>query len=268
MLGYRHDREDWDYLRANAIEFPQTVCASGDIPEEFRPKLTKKNQRRTQSCVGHGRSTMFEHLNFLMTGEIVVYSAWYAYLAAQQASNMFGVDEGATLAGAMRSGGVCRDELLPFPGYYTTNMPQAAVNEAKDHPIVQFSELRGYDAVWRYTSTHQGPVLIGTEWMEGHAWIGKDGLETRQTAFRGNSLGYHCRCVIGWSKRRDSQGRRYLWCHNSHSSEWGNEGESEIEPQLFDDWANDRFAAFFGASEVRPYAPRPVAWRDQNFMVC
>ena len=267
MLGYRPDREDWDYLRANAVAFPASCCATGEIPEDFHPKLITKNQKRTSSCVGHGRSTMFAHLNWLITGEEVNYSAWYAYLAAQMSSNMFGSDDGATLAGAMASGGVCREELLPFPGYYATSIPRAAADEAKQHPILQFSELRGYDAIWRYTSSHQGPILIGTEWRDGHTEIGPDGLESRATALRGSSLGYHCRCVIGWSPRRDAQGRRWLRCKNSHSEAWGNQGESEIEPALFDEWANDRFSAFFGASESRPFEPRPVAWLDQIWAV-
>ena len=269
MLGYRQDREDWDYLKACQTPFPVTCCASGDIPDEDHPNLITKNQKQTSSCVGHGLSTLFAALNLLMTGEEVNYSAWFAYLEAQIASNMFGKDEGANLAGAMLAGrnvGNCRDEFLPFPGYYTTKIPKAASEEAKNHQLVQFSQLKGFDDVWRYVSTHQGPVLIGTEWFEGHSWIGKDGLETVQTALRGASLGYHCRCVTGWSKRRDSQGRRYLWCKNSHSKEWGNQGESEIEPRLFDEWANDRFAAFFGACESRPYEPRPVAWNAKQFV--
>lgn len=267
MLGYRHDREDWDYLRANSVEFPVSCCAAGEIPEEYHPKLITKNQRRTNACVGHGKSTMMAALNLLLTGEEVNYSAWLAYLLAQKASNMFGVDEGATLAGAMQSPGCCRDELLPFPGVYSSNLPAAAIAEAAEHQILQYSELRGYDAIWRYLSSHQGPILIGTEWREGQSWITKDGIESKQTALRGASLGYHCRCVIGWSKRRDSQGRHWLKCKNSHSTEWGDQGESDIEPALFDEWANDRFSAFFGASESRPYAPRPVAWREQKFVV-
>ncbi|WP_010584436.1 C1 family peptidase [Schlesneria paludicola] len=266
MLGYRQDREDWDYLRANAKAFPANCCATGEIPDDFHPQLRTKNQKQTNSCVGHGRSTMFAHLNWLITGEEVDYSAWYAYLTAQRACNMFGVDEGATLAGAMASGGCCREDTLRFPGYYTTSMPAAAVTEAKEHPILQFSELRGYDAIWRYTSTHQGPVLIGTEWYEGHARLGKDGLESKASCLRGSSLGYHCRCIIGWSSRRDSLGRRWLRCKNSHSTEWGNQGESEIEPALVDEWANDRFSAFFGASELRPFEPRPVNWLDHQWI--
>ena len=268
MLGYRQDREDWDFLRSNAVEFPVSCCASGDIPEEFHPRLITKNQKQTNSCVGHGKSTLLAALNLLQTGEEVNYSAWFSYLAAQQASNMFGVDEGATIAGAMANGqGGCRDELLPFPGHYDTRIPAAAIAEAREHPVLQFSELRGYDAIWRYTSSHQGPVLIGTAWYEGQGRLGRDGVETKATAFRGSMLGYHCRCFIGWSKRRDSQGRRFLWCKNSHSTAWGNQGESEVEPALIDEWANDRFAAFFGASESRPFAPRPVAWRDHKFVI-
>jgi hypothetical protein len=167
---------------------------------------------------------------------------------------------------AGRNVGCCRDELLPFPGYYNPNLTKKACDDAKNHELVQFSRLLGYDDVWRYVSTHQGPVLIGTEWFEGNAGQGKDGIETVQSTFRGASLGYHCRCVIGWSKRRDSAGRHYLWCKNSHGKEWGNQGESEIEPRLFDEWANDRFAAFFGACESRPYEPRPVAWAAKPFI--
>jgi hypothetical protein len=267
MLGYRQDREDWDYLRANSVEFPVTCCATGEIAEDFHPQLITKNQKRTNSCVGHGRSTMFAALNLLITGEEVNYSAWFAYLQAQKSSNMFGIDEGANLAGAMASGGVCRDELLPFPGYYTTNIPAAALAEASEHPILQYSEVRGYDAIWRFLSSRQGPVLIGTQWLEGHSELGPDGIESRASCLRGGLLGYHCRCVLGWSKRRDDQGRRFLWCKNSHSADWGNQGESEIEPQLFDEWANDRFGAFFGASDSRPYEPRPVAWREQKFVI-
>lgn len=280
MLGYRHDLEDWDYLRANSVQFPAACCAAGEIPDDFHPQLITKNQKTTSSCVGHGLSTMAAALNLLITGQEVNYSAWFAYLQAQRHSffvnggirySMLGSDDGANLAGAMEAfklGGLCRDELLPFPGYYTTNLPKAAVDEAKDHLLLQFAELRGYDEVWRYVSSFQGPVLIGTEWYEGNDSLRGDPVETRAKCRRGNSRGYHCRCVIGWSNRRDEQGRRYLRCKNSHSAAWGVNGESEIEPAFFDDWANDRFAAFFGASESRPYEPRPVAWLDHKFVVC
>jgi len=279
MLGYRHDREDWDYLTANTVAFPRSCRAAGDLPDEYHPNLITKNQQQTSSCVGHGTSTFFAALNLLLTGQEVNYSAWFCYLAAQQSSffldrgvtrSMFGTDEGATLAGAMeagKTGGYCRDELLPFPGYYSTNIPKAARDEAKAHVLLQFARLQGYDEIWRFISSNQGPVLIGTEWRDGHRNLGRDGIETRASVLRGSSLGYHCRCVIGWSRRQDDQGRHYLWCKNSHSTDWGNNGESEIEPALFDEWANDRFAAFFGGSESRPYEPRPVAWLDQQFVI-
>jgi hypothetical protein len=166
-----------------------------------------------------------------------------------------------------KTGGFCRDQLLPFPGYYSTDIPKAARDEAKDHVLLQFAKLQGYDEIWRFISSNQGPVLIGTEWREGHRNLARDGVETRASVLKGSSLGYHCRCVIGWSRRQDDQGRHYLWCKNSHSANWGNNGESEIEPALFDEWANDRFAAFFGGSESRPYEPRPVAWLDQQFVI-
>lgn len=279
MLGYRADREDWDYLKANSVQFPQSCRATGEIPDDFHPTLTTKNQAQTSSCVGHGLSTMQEALNLLQTGEAVNYSAWFAYLMSQKSSlytsggatrSMFGSDEGATLSGAMeafKNGGGCRDELLPFPGYYSTHIPKVAIDEAKQYQLLQFAKLNGYDEIWRYVSTHQGPVLIGTQWFEGHGQLRGDGVETRSKCLRGASLGYHCRCVIGWSNRRDEQGRRYLRCKNSHSKHWGLEGESEIEPAFFDHWAQDRFSAFFGASESRPYEPRPVAWLDHSFVI-
>lgn len=271
MLGYRVDREDWDYLRDRSVEFPAACCAAGDVPDEFRPKLRTKMQARTNSCVGHALSTLFAALNLLITGEEVDYSAWFAYLVAQAASDMLGADQGATIAGAMRAGhdvGCCRDELLPFPGgRYLMHMPPAAQAEAKQHQLGQFTELRGYDSLWRFVSTHQGPMLIGTPWREGQVEIGPDGLETRKTALKGAMLGYHARCIIGWSKRLDDQGRHFLRCKNSHSERWGDQGESDIEPALFDEWANDRFSAFFGASESRPFEPRPVAWKEQRWIV-
>jgi hypothetical protein len=269
MLGYRHDREDWDYLRANSVQFPAACCAVGEIPDDYHPKLTKKNQKRTNSCVGHGLSCLMAAVQFLLTGQDRNYSAWYAYLSAQRASDMFGTDEGATIAGAIKAAssvGVCSDELAPFPGCYDTRLSAQAAAQAKEHTLTQFSELRGYDEIWRYASSNQGPVLIGTQWYEGHQNIGPDGLETKQKALAGAMLGYHCRCVIGWSPRRDRQGRHYLRCQNSHSEAWGNQGESEIEPVLFDEWANDRFAAFFGGSDSRPFEPRPITWQNQNWM--
>jgi hypothetical protein len=278
MLGYRADREDWDYLLGNSSAFPASCKASGDVPDNFHPKLITKNQWQTNSCVGYGLSTLYAALNLLLTGEEVNYSAWFAYLAAQRESwyldrgqtvNMFGSDDGATLAGAMKAAstvGVCRDELYPFPGRYVTSVPKAATDEAAQHCVIQYAKLTGYDEIWRFLSSNQGPVLIGTQWREGQAMLGREGVESRSTALVGSSLGYHCRCVIGWSTRRDSQGRRYLRCKNSHSIDWGNQGESEIEPDLFDVWAQDRFAAFFGASESRPYEPRPVAWVDHPFV--
>lgn len=265
-LGLLLEDEDRDWLTANATDFPAACCANEtDLPDEFLIPLTHKNQRRTNKCAAHAGSSLFEGLNWLLTGETKVYGVEQLYIDAQRRGGFFGRDKGTSITSILQAGlgdGCCLDATHPFAERYETDIPANARREAAEHKLLgQYARLRGYDAVWRFLSTMSGLIVIGTQWLEGQAALRGSGRPETLADLRGDLLGYHARLFCGWSKRRAADGRRFLWCLNSHG-----DGVREVAPDVVDHWAEDSLCEMLGASELRPFEPRPISWKETRWL--
>lgn len=211
------------------------------------------------NCAGHARSTVMEYINWIDTrGQVIQLSRMYAYLTAQMESGISG-DQGATISGAMQAAkrrGCCLETTFPYPGRYTPTIPQAAHAEAKDHKLKNHAVLRDYSQCFNFLASGVGGIEIGIPWTSTLANNRTGVIESAG----GQTYGGHALAIIGYTKRKDRQGRQYLLMFNSHGRQWAANGVAEIAPTLFDRWGQDRYSEMIGASDLEEFAPRKIDW--------
>lgn len=177
----------------------------------------------------------------------------------QKQSGLFGRDVGATISGvvsAMNKLGVPREVTFPYPGVYRTQIPAAAYSEANDHRILSVSPMRSYDDCFTFLAAGIGAIQIGIDWTSSLA-NNRDGVIEQVS---GGTYGGHSVSLVGYSARRDTQDRQYLWLHNSHGTGWGNQGWSEVAPRVIDSWIErSSLGEFMGLSDMESYERR---WID------
>lgn len=252
-LGWRVDLEDRGQLYAGALDasFLQESAAFM-APDEIdhRGWLRVENQGRMGSCSGHAVTTDQEILWYLATGgQTVQLSRMLGYLAGQKCCGLLGSDQGATITGSIRGAreiGCCLEEVFPYPGQYTSHIPQAALDAAKSHLCAQHAVLRSYDDCFRWLATGTGVIEIGITWDSTLA-NNTSGVIDR---LGGQVYGGHALAVVGYSKRVDDRGRKFLWMVNSHGRGWGREGWAEVAPALFDRWGQTRNSELIGLTDI------------------
>lgn len=227
---------------------------------DHRKWLATENQGGVGSCAGHAGADCAQVCNWIAThGEAVRMSRMWCYLMGQKQSGLFGRDVGATISGvvsAMNQFGVPREATFPYPGAYRTQIPAAAFTEAKEHRILSASPMRSYDECFAFLASGIGAIQIGIDWTSSLAGC-RDGVIERVS---GGSYGGHSVSLVGYSARRDSQDRQYLWLHNSHGTGWGNEGWGEVAPRVIDAWIEKSgVGEFMGLSDMEAYERR---WID------
>jgi len=253
-LGWIREEENVSYLRNEGLKFkPQLTFAA---PEEFdtRSIINVENQGGTSSCVGHATSSCMEACAYIAAANTNnqqpdQFSRWYAYLSAQEAGGMLGRDNGATMSGAakaMKSKGCCKESTLPFTGRYFTKIPSAAHTEASKFKIQSHTSLTNYQSVFDFIAGGFGGVIIGIAWTSR--------LANSNGVFELNDVkgggGGHALLLWGYSRRVDSQGRKYIWLHNSHSKSWGNGGRAEVAPDVIEWWGQSRSNEMIGLSDL------------------
>lgn len=227
---------------------------------DHRKWLLTENQGGVGSCAGHAGADCAQVCNWIATrGEAVRMSRMWCYLMGQKQSGLFGRDVGATISGvvgAMHRHGVPREETFPYPGAYRTAIPAAAHEEAKQHRILSVSPMRSYADCFTFLAAGLGGIQIGIDWTSSLAG-NRDGVIEQVS---GGSYGGHSVSLVGYSARRDSANRQYLWLHNSHGTGWGNRGWAEVSPRIIDDWIGRSGGnEFMGVSDLEAYERR---WND------
>jgi hypothetical protein len=257
-LGWRQDLERREELHGTATPFvcPRTYSAPDEI---LHPWLTIHNQGNMGSCSGHAISTCCEVLAYIQSGGTVIqYSRMFGYLAGQTFDNLLGSDNGATITGSVRGAvemGSCLEDLFPYPQSYTRNIPSAAKEAAKSRLVKSHSVLKSYDDCYKWLATGTGDIEIGISWTASFA-DNKDGVIEQQS---GQVYGGHALAVVGYTKRVDNQGRKYLLMINSHGEGWGKMGRAEVAPALFDKWGKDRQSELIGVRDQSgDFGPRKV----------
>lgn len=263
-LGWRHDLEDSDYLHADAglmRALPETF----DAPEAIDPRgwLKIEDQGQVGSCSGHAMSSCCEVLNWIDTaGGEVQLSRMFAYLMGQKEDGIRG-DNGATISGVVKSAkrnGICLESTFPYPGRYVSEIPDAAVGEAKDHKILQHQPLSNYADCFRWLATGAGVIEIGIPWRSDLA-NNRNGVIEQAG---GQNYGGHALAIVGYTTRKDSSGRNYLIMANSHGTGWGKNGFAEIAPSLFDAWGRDSYSEMIGVTDIEEFDGGRVDWLKNN----
>jgi C1A family cysteine protease len=231
--GYRYELENTLRLNKNTCSFaPIDQLILADPPEEIDPRKWHKieNQGSMGSCRGHSLSSMGEYCYYIATGEVTQFSPLFAYYATQKVDGLAGADRGATISGGMEVAtgvGFCPLEIMPYPNpvRYRWELPEAALKAAGDFKCEKWYEIRSYEQAFKFLASGQGGVDLGLLWSDSMS-PSSEGLILDYTPGGGG----HAVCFLGYSKRTDSLGRKFLILVNSWDKTWGKGGFAEVAP--------------------------------------
>lgn len=258
--GYDPELEDLQSLADNHREFRYAVDGMFSAPEEIDPRKWHRieNQSSMGSCQGHALSSVGEMAFIIAIGEVIQFSPMWCYLNTQKIDGLLGSDRGSTISGGAKCAktvGFVPEEMFPYPrpARYHSNIPDELYPEAAKFRIQSHSILTSYEDVFQYLASGQGGVEIGISWG---LQPNREGVVERFNSGGGG----HAVSFLGYSTRKDSQGRNYLWLANSWDTSWGRGGWAEVSPRAVDEMSRHRYTVMIGMSDLTTPEPRPVDW--------
>jgi hypothetical protein len=264
-FGWRRDRENVALLAGNSDHIHAAV-AGFTAPEEIDPRPWHRieNQKNMGSCEGHANSSVCEMAYHIATDDVTQFSPLFAYYAAQKIDGLLGSDNGATITGGMQAAkqfGSCPLEKMPYPDpvQYTGRFPDGAFEAAKPFLIRSHAVCRSYNDVFTFLASGQGGVEIGIAWGQG--------LQVNQQGcveFYTPGPGGHALCFLGYSRRVDSQGRKYMRLANSWSEHWGDKGWAEVAPRAVDQMCQHPDTVMIGLSDLTTPKVRVIKWAGKK----
>jgi Papain family cysteine protease len=265
FTGYRLDLENRTELLSSSIPFRDAVAEFTDIPDEIDPRPWHRIEMQggMGSCQGHALSSVCEMAYHIATGQVTQFSPLFGYYVSQKLDGLLGRDAGSTIMAGVRCAkefGQCPADVMPYPNpvVYTGLIPSAAYEAASPFRIRSHAICKSYEDVFTFLSRGLGGVEIGIPW--GNELTPRDGRIERFVPGGGG----HAVCFLGYSRRRDSQGRRYLWLANSWSSTWGNNGWAEVAPVAVDQMGAHPFTTMVGLSDLSVPVPRNINWQQES----
>jgi len=267
QVGWRVDLEGPESdlrkeLIAGSTDFREAVDGLFSAPAEIDPRPWHRieNQKSMGSCAGHAQSSVCEMAYHIATGEVTQFSPLFAYYAAQKIDGITG-DNGSTISGSCKNAmknGACPLDVMPYPNpvRYTGVVPKEAYESASPFKIRSHSVCKSYDDVKAFIASGQGGVQIGINW--GGTNPNSEGVIE---SFRPGSGG-HSVCFLGYSSRKDSEGRNYLWMANSWAETWGNHGWAEVSPKAVDQMFQNSYTVMIGMSDLSTPTPRKIDWAE------
>jgi hypothetical protein len=263
FTGYDPSAENRDAIRATSISLGFTV---GDYaaPAEVdpRPLMRHDKQLNMSSCQGFSLSNACEYVWALAQGGFSAerqLSSLFAYLETQRLDGLIGRDVGSTISGGLKAAatiGMLPESDLPYRTPYPNNartiVTDAMRAKAGRFKIRSHTWLESYDAIFQYLASGVGAVHTGTLW--------NDSFYARNGVLESISLrsgGGHATAWLGYSKRKDSKGRNYIWRLNSHNDSW-----TEIAPSVIDALCRHQYTSIVGVSDLSTPVPKPerVLW--------
>lgn len=251
------DEEDRDHLVATASPIPEMLFSA---PEEIDPRKLfpahrwVENQGSQGSCAGHANTTILEYcLGIAQMAEPVHLSRQYSYICAQKKSGITG-DRGSTIDGNVRvaSEGIPEEQFWPYTGRYHTSPPggwEPAQENAKKYRLAKHAVLKSYDEVFAWIASGTGAVNIGISWGVPDAPVCEN---------YSRSGGGHAVALIGYTKRKDSQGRNYILLLNSWGANWGNGGWCEVAPKAIEQMLQSGYTVMIGMTDMVDIKPREI----------
>lgn len=244
---------------------PMPVCAPGDLVdevlwEEFPGHLRIRQQLQTNSCEGHASTHAAIQAAYCQSGQVYDLSPWFSYLMAQKMGGNFGRDNGAYLGAGCKAAqeiGYAPEKLVPNKGYYYTQIPAEAMAEASKVKALHTVDIEsgGYDALRLLLGQQMGAGVFAVNWP-----IGKDG-DGNVSQYRPLGGGGHAMAWIALSTKKDSHGRPWVWCANSHPSFTTYLMSPTAVQQIVDE---DSWGCW-GVSTMSVMKP-VVDWRQQEIM--
>lgn len=273
-FGLIWDRNALNHIKESGWHNWQQFAGASQAPTDYLPQIIadmewheEREQGRMNSCPGFGGMTARQIATYQSTGgkDKTSLSPMWTYITAQLADGRAGSDCGATVKGVRLSliGGCLPEEDMPYTGqYYLPNDVQLAAMRSKaakrSVPTTAWIGNHNEAELWLQSF---GPIVFTSQWLNTFDVSGKEVFDTWGV----QSRGMHCYNLIGWSRRRDTQGRRYLRVRTSNVTKWGRNGVAEFSPRLIDWLFQDRWTVAFGVTDRGPANPRPIGMLDYKF---
>jgi len=269
FTGYNPELERVDEIRQSAVAFTITY---GDYqaPDEIDPrgKIRHDKQFNMGSCAAFSLTNGGEYIGTALHGwatftDVFQFSQLFAYLETQRIDGLLGRDVGSTIAGGLR---VAREigflpladlpYRTPYPANARSLITDAMRAKASALKIGSHSWLKSYDDIFNYLGSGAGCCHTGTVWND--SFYASNGVLERISLSNG---GGHATCWAGYSKRKDSRGRNYIWRINSHNDSW-----TEIAPSVIDALCSHRYTSIVGISDLSIPKPRKIDFSKTSIL--
>jgi hypothetical protein len=266
FTGYPIELEDRDAIRDSATVF---AVKSTDYaaPDEIDPRALMRHDKQGNmgSCQGFSLANCGEYL-WALTHDAVSderqFSSLFAYLESQRFNKLLGRDEGSTITAGLKVAteiGFLSEKDLPYRTPYPSNARTLVSDfmrqEAAKFKIRSHSWLTSYQQIFDYLASGAGAVHTGTSWNQ--SFYASSGVLERISF--GMRDGGHATAWLGYSKRKDSQGRNYIWRLNSHNDSW-----TEMAPSVIDQLCRHQYTSIVGISDLSTPGPRDVVWSKER----
>ncbi len=234
------------------------------VPEKLHDEppdiVNREMQWETNRCASFSTTTNGEVVWWQATGEMLQFSPDWNYLRSGIIAGMRG-DVGRPLSSVIASGkqdGFCLESVFPSGAHsVNTNAPSGAASDAAQRKITHTIDIRsgGYDAVRTLIGQNMGTCEIATYWPIQYA---SDGFTVEHYTPLGR--GGHARAFLFLSSRKDSQGRPYVWCANSHGITAQHRDYELWSPAAIDELLSNDPWGCQGISAMSTPAPHEVDW--------
>ena len=235
-------------------------------PEEIdpRPLVRHDDQGNMGSCGGFGNTNCGELLWAYHTGSMSndrQFSPLFSYLLAQERDNLIGRNAGSTISSGLKISkevGYLELKYLAYRTPYPSNARSVVTDEmrkqasgATGFSLKSHAWLESYDQIFQYLASQSGAVYVGSIWNNSFYSQSKV-LDSVNLSGGGG----HAYAFLGYSKRKDSRGRNYIWRLNSHSMDsW-----TEIAPSVVDAMCKHRWSSIVGVSDLQVPGPNKRSW--------
>ena len=262
FTGYNPELERRDEI-ANSSTPMLFTMRDFSAPDEIDPRklIRHDDQGNMSSCGGHGNTNAAEFVWALSDGQYSEgkqLSRLFAYLEAQRFDGLLGRDAGSTISGGLKVGkdiGYLEEKHLeyvtPYPSNARTLVTDAMRKLAEPFKIRSHTWLESYDGMFQYIASLTGACFAGSIW--NNSFYASNGVLDSISLRNG---GGHAYCFAGYSRRKDSRGRNYIWRKNSHS----NDNWTEIAPSVIDALCRHQYTSIVGISDLSTPGPRKMDW--------
>lgn len=257
--GWDPELENFDAIRNSSTPLAITY-ADFETPDEIDPRRMVRHDKQGNmgSCQGFSLTNCGEYLWNIAIGakeyqDERQFSQLFAYLETQRLDGLIGRDVGSTIEKGITVGktiGFLEHKELPYRTPYPNNarslVTQDMRQKAGAFKIRSHSVLDSYDECFRYVASGAGCLHTGTVWND--SFYGRNGVVENISLANG---GGHATAWMGFSKRKDSKGRNYIWRLNSH-----NDSYTELAPAVIDSLCRHQWTVVVGVSDLETPTPR------------